>query len=46
MSFPVDIVFTLIAVDRDVIFGSALSFNAAPAADTLALFDLAVDELG
>ena len=46
VSFPVDIVFTLIAVDRDVVFASALTFNGAAADDTLALFDLAVDELG
>lgn len=46
VTFPVDIVFTLIAVDRDVVFASALTFNSTAAADTLALFDLAVDELG
>ena len=46
VTFPVDIVFTLIAVDRDVVFASALTFNAEAAPDTLALFDLAVDELG
>lgn len=46
VTFPVDIVFTLIAVDRDVVFASALTFNSTAADDTLALFDLAVDELG
>ena len=46
VTFPVDIVFTLIAVDRDVVFASALTFNSSAADDTLALFDLAVDELG
>ena len=46
VTFPVDIVFTLIAVDRDVIFASALTFNSSAADDTLGLFDLAVDELG
>ncbi len=46
VTFPVDIVFTLVAVDRDVVFASALTFNDQVGDDAMALVDTAIAELG